>query len=116
MGGFPVGFGFIFLYNSANNDLVDIYQPLAASASAAKTSLRVSCCSPFRCTIGSATSGRARCWRSLHWRVVVSRTPSTSRVSRLGVTRSTPSRTMVGGRVHGEGCALIVQRGDFVRW
>jgi multidrug resistance protein len=40
MGGFPVGFGFIFLYNSANNYLVDSYQHQAASALAAKTFLR----------------------------------------------------------------------------
>lgn len=40
MGGFPVGFGFIFLYNSANNYLVDTYQHQAASALAAKTLLR----------------------------------------------------------------------------
>jgi len=40
MGGFPVGFGFIFLYNSANNYLVDTYQHQAASALAAKTFLR----------------------------------------------------------------------------
>ncbi|GAB5592809.1 Synaptic vesicle transporter SVOP [Umbelopsis nana] len=40
MGGFPVGFGFIFLYNSANNYLVDSYQHLAASALAAKTCIR----------------------------------------------------------------------------
>lgn len=40
MGGFPVGFGFIFLYNSANNYLVDSYQHLAASALAAKTFIR----------------------------------------------------------------------------
>ncbi|TVY30894.1 putative MFS-type transporter protein [Lachnellula hyalina] len=40
IGGFPVGFGFIFLYNSANNYLVDSYQHLAASALAAKTFLR----------------------------------------------------------------------------
>lgn len=40
MGGFPVGFGFIFLYNSANNYLVDSYQHSAASALAAKTFLR----------------------------------------------------------------------------
>lgn len=40
MGGFPVGFGFIFLYNSANNYLVDCYQHQAASALAAKTFLR----------------------------------------------------------------------------
>ncbi|KAF2631431.1 multidrug resistant protein [Macroventuria anomochaeta] len=39
-GGFPVGFGFIFLYNSANNYLVDSYQHQAASALAAKTFLR----------------------------------------------------------------------------
>ncbi|KAH8590843.1 major facilitator superfamily domain-containing protein [Bisporella sp. PMI_857] len=38
--GFPVGFGFIFLYNSANNYLVDSYQHQAASALAAKTFLR----------------------------------------------------------------------------
>ncbi len=38
--GFPVGFGFIFLYNSANNYLVDSYQHQAASALAAKTCLR----------------------------------------------------------------------------
>lgn len=40
MGGFPVGFGFIFLYNSMNNYLVDSYQHQAASALAAKTCLR----------------------------------------------------------------------------
>lgn len=40
MGGFLVGFGFIFLYNSANNYLVDTYQHQAASALAAKTFLR----------------------------------------------------------------------------
>ncbi|KAK6087437.1 major facilitator superfamily transporter [Seiridium cupressi] len=40
LGGFPVGFGFIFLYNSANNYLVDSYQHLAASALAAKTCIR----------------------------------------------------------------------------
>ncbi|KAF2455437.1 major facilitator superfamily domain-containing protein [Lineolata rhizophorae] len=40
LGGFPVGFGFIFLYNSANNYLVDSYQHQAASALAAKTFLR----------------------------------------------------------------------------
>ncbi|KAH5742186.1 hypothetical protein HBI18_037390 [Parastagonospora nodorum] len=40
MGGLSVGFGFIFLYNSANNYLVDSYQHQAASALAAKTFLR----------------------------------------------------------------------------
>jgi hypothetical protein len=40
LGGLPVGFGFIFLYNSANNYLVDSYQHLAASALAAKTCIR----------------------------------------------------------------------------
>ncbi|KAF2759940.1 MFS multidrug transporter [Pseudovirgaria hyperparasitica] len=40
MGGFSVGFGFIFLYNSANNYLVDSYQHQAASALAAKTCIR----------------------------------------------------------------------------
>ncbi|KAF4629108.1 hypothetical protein G7Y89_g9042 [Cudoniella acicularis] len=42
LGSFPVGFGFIFLYNSANNYLnylVDSYQHQAASALAAKTCL-----------------------------------------------------------------------------
>jgi len=38
-----VGFGFIFLYNAANNYLVDSYQHLAASALAAKTFLRSIC-------------------------------------------------------------------------
>ena len=40
LAGFPVGFGFIFLYNSANNYLVDAYQHQAASALAAKTVVR----------------------------------------------------------------------------
>ena len=40
MGGLSVGFGFIFLYNAANNYLVDSYQHLAASALAAKTFVR----------------------------------------------------------------------------
>lgn len=39
-GGFPVGFGFILLYNSANNYIVDSYQHYAASALAAKTFMR----------------------------------------------------------------------------
>lgn len=38
--GWAVGFGFIFLYNSANNYLVDSYQHQAASALAAKTFIR----------------------------------------------------------------------------
>ena len=40
LAGWPVGFGFIFLYNSANNYLVDCYQHQAASALAAKTFIR----------------------------------------------------------------------------
>ncbi|KAK3382760.1 major facilitator superfamily domain-containing protein [Lasiosphaeria ovina] len=40
LAGLPVGFGFIFLYNSANNYLVDSYQTQAASALAAKTCIR----------------------------------------------------------------------------
>lgn len=40
IGGFPVGFGFIFLYNAANNYLVDSYVDQAASALAAKTFIR----------------------------------------------------------------------------
>ncbi|KAI5841257.1 MFS multidrug transporter [Tricharina praecox] len=40
LGGFQSGFGFIFLYNSCNNYLVDTYQSQAASALAAKTFLR----------------------------------------------------------------------------
>ncbi|KZF22154.1 major facilitator superfamily protein [Xylona heveae TC161] len=40
LGGWPVGFGFIFLYNAANNYLVDSYQHQAASALAAKTCIR----------------------------------------------------------------------------
>lgn len=40
LAGWPVGFGFIFLYNSANNYLVDSYQHQAASALAAKTFIR----------------------------------------------------------------------------
>jgi hypothetical protein len=40
LSGFLVGFGFIFLYNSANNYLVDSYQHQAASALAAKTCIR----------------------------------------------------------------------------
>lgn len=40
LGGFPVGLGFVLLYNSANNYLVDSYQHQAASALAAKTCLR----------------------------------------------------------------------------
>jgi hypothetical protein len=43
LGGFPVGFGFLFLYNSANNYIIDSYQHQAASALAAKTFLRSMC-------------------------------------------------------------------------
>lgn len=38
--GFPCGFGFVMLYNSANNYIVDSYQHYAASALAAKTCVR----------------------------------------------------------------------------
>jgi hypothetical protein len=38
--GVPIGFGFIIIYNSANNYIVDSYQHLAASALAAKTCIR----------------------------------------------------------------------------
>jgi MFS family permease len=40
LAGLPVGFGFLFLYNAANNYLVDSYQHQAASALAAKTFIR----------------------------------------------------------------------------
>lgn len=40
MGGFPVGFGIIIIYSSANNYIVDTYQHQAASAFAAQTFLR----------------------------------------------------------------------------
>jgi multidrug resistance protein len=40
LAGWPVGFGFLFLYNAANNYLVDSYQHQAASALAAKTCIR----------------------------------------------------------------------------
>lgn len=40
LAGWPIGFGFIFLYNAANNYLVDSYQHQAASALAAKTCIR----------------------------------------------------------------------------
>ncbi|RYC58987.1 hypothetical protein CHU98_g7218 [Xylaria longipes] len=40
LAGFPVGFGFIFIYNAANNYLVDTYQDRAASALASKTFIR----------------------------------------------------------------------------
>lgn len=39
-GGLPVGFGFLLLYNPANNYIVDSYQHYAASALAAKTFVR----------------------------------------------------------------------------
>lgn len=40
LGGIPMGFGFVLIYNSANNYIVDSYQHLAASALAAKTFMR----------------------------------------------------------------------------
>lgn len=40
LAGFPCGLGFLLLYNSANNYLVDSYQHYAASALAAKTCAR----------------------------------------------------------------------------
>lgn len=40
LAGLPIGFGFIFLYNAANNYLVDSYVHQAASALAAKTFIR----------------------------------------------------------------------------
>jgi len=84
VGGFPVGFGFIFLYNSANNYLVDSYQHQAASALAAKTFLPLFgvlllSSSPTRCTTDSDTSGHHHCWASLVWLVARSHSSSTSR-------------------------------------
>ncbi len=38
--GLPIGIGFVFLYNSFNNYIVDAYQHTAASALAAKTLIR----------------------------------------------------------------------------
>ncbi|VVT49015.1 uncharacterized protein SAPINGB_P002062 [Magnusiomyces paraingens] len=40
LAGFPCGIGFLIIYNSANNYIVDSYQHFAASALAAKTSVR----------------------------------------------------------------------------
>jgi len=40
LAGFPIGLGFVFLYNSFNNYIVDSYQHTAASALAAKTLIR----------------------------------------------------------------------------
>ncbi|ODQ64059.1 MFS general substrate transporter [Nadsonia fulvescens var. elongata DSM 6958] len=40
LAGLPCGFGFVILYNSANNYLVDSYQHYAASALASKTCVR----------------------------------------------------------------------------
>ena len=40
LSGIPMGIGFVLLYNSANNYIVDSYQHLAASALAAKTFMR----------------------------------------------------------------------------
>jgi hypothetical protein len=40
LAGFPIGLGFVFLYNALNNYIVDTYQHTAASAIAAKTLIR----------------------------------------------------------------------------
>ncbi|KIX04422.1 uncharacterized protein Z518_05290 [Rhinocladiella mackenziei CBS 650.93] len=40
LAGFPIGLGFVFLYNALNNYIVDSYQHTAASAVAAKTLIR----------------------------------------------------------------------------
>jgi len=40
LAGLPIGFGFVILYNSFNNYMVDSYQHIAASALAAKTLIR----------------------------------------------------------------------------
>ncbi|KAH8820247.1 major facilitator superfamily transporter multidrug resistance [Xylogone sp. PMI_703] len=40
LAGFPMGLGFVFIYNSFNNYIVDSYQHTAASALAAKTLIR----------------------------------------------------------------------------
>lgn len=40
LAGLPIGVGFVFLYNSLNNYVVDSYQHTAASALAAKTLIR----------------------------------------------------------------------------
>lgn len=40
LAGIPIGIGFVFLYNSLNNYIVDSYQHVAASALAAKTLFR----------------------------------------------------------------------------
>lgn len=116
LGGFPVGFGFIFLYNAANNYLVDSYQHQAASALAAKTFLRsfwgaavvlftnqmyvVSI--PRHLpnglllmgtgTIASATSGQAPSSVSSVWAAVQYRSYSTSKARPSEDTRISPIR------------------------
>jgi len=89
LGGWSVGFGLIYLYNSANNYLVDSYQHQAASALAAKTLVRSlwstqSSCSRSRCTILWITNGRAHCWRSLPRLAARSHTSSTIRALLCG--------------------------------
>ena len=66
--GFAVGFGFLLLYNPANNYIVDSYQHYAASALAAKTFVRSiwgACTSSLsRCTTDWATNGQPPLWHS----------------------------------------------------
>lgn len=110
IGGWPVGFGFIFLYNSANNYL-GWFLPQSFSSIISQANLqkwipintklplpsrpKPSCvpCGvpprfslPSRCTSDWDTSGLVPCWRSLRWLAVLSRTSSTSKGSRSGGT------------------------------
>ncbi|KAL5042969.1 major facilitator superfamily domain-containing protein [Aspergillus fruticulosus] len=122
IGGWPVGFGFIFLYNSANNYLGKSppTTPLQPSASAITNTRwlqlihtntkplppwqpRLSSVlsgvprlfsSPSRCTSGWVTNGRALCLPSSPWPAVRFRTSSTSRALPSGSTQDMPLRTM----------------------
>lgn len=112
IGGWPVGFGFIFLYNSANNYLgkfllshkdmivsdTNVYQwthtstkPLLPSQprpSCVLSGVPRPCSSPSRCTNAWATSGLAHSLPLLRLRAVRFPMSSTSRARRSAVSRN----------------------------
>jgi MFS family permease len=123
IGGWPVGFGFIFLYNSANNYLgkqvllstlitktltntiqwthtnTKLPPPSQQKPSSARSGVHLQSSLPSRCMTGWVINGRARCLRLLRWLAV--RFPScfTLRELRFGGSRGLLLRMMKSSRV-----------------
>ena len=91
IGGFPIGFRFIFLYNACNNypsthTSIKLPLLLLRRLSYVRYGERACFYSRIRCTTGWVMNGQARFLRSLPWRVAQSPSSSTSVERRSGNT------------------------------